>query len=131
VSVGIGGLAALAVLAGLGGETGAQDVRVDGPDLADMQCVMVAMESMGADEAENLATVSSITYYMGKLAGRGNVARWDRVLVAYRASLSDAARAKMVEDHGVRCTVEALVSSAGFAQLTIADATATLAKSED
>lgn len=129
--MGVGGLAALAALAGFAGEPATQAVRVDGADLADMQCVMVAMETVGADEAENLAAVSNITYYMGKLAGRGNVARWDRVLVAYQSSLSDDARAKLVEDHGVRCVMEGLVASTSFAQLTIADATAALPKAED
>ena len=129
--LGFEGLAALAAVAGLAGEPKAQTVRVEGADLADMQCVMVGMETAGVDEAQNVAIVSNVTYYMGKLAGRGNVSRWDRVLVAYRAGLSDAERSSMVEDHHVRCTLEALVASMGFAQLVLGDATAATAKPKD
>ncbi|MFA4940499.1 MAG: hypothetical protein WC597_14695 [Brevundimonas sp.] len=121
----------MAVLAGLAGQPETQTVRVEGADLADMQCVVVAMETVGVDETQNVATVSNVTFYMGKLAGRGNVNRWDRVLVGYRSGLSDAEKAKMVEDHGVRCTLEALVASMGFAQLALSDATAAMAKPEN
>ncbi len=129
--MGLGGLLALALLASLASEPKMQTVRVEGADLADMQCVVVAMETAGVDEAQNVATVSNVTFYMGKLAGRGNVTRWDRVLVAYRSGLSDAERVKMVEDHGVRCSLEVLMASMGFAQLALSDAAAAVEKSED
>lgn len=126
-----GALAAMAMTASLMGEPGMQSVRVEQDDLADMQCIVMLMEGIGQDEAQNQSILSTMSYFMGKVAGRAKVERWDKVLVAYRSGLDEAARTKIVEDHGARCMMEGLAPTAIFAQITMADVAAALAAPPD
>ncbi|WEK38938.1 MAG: hypothetical protein P0Y50_10295 [Candidatus Brevundimonas colombiensis] len=124
-------LAALAMTAGLMGEPEVRTARVAPDDLADMQCIVTLMEGIGEDEAKNLSILSTLSYFMGKLAGRAQVEPWNKVLVAYRAGLDQTARTKMFEDHGARCMAEGLAPAAIFLQLTMADTLAAIAASSD
>ncbi len=129
--MGLGGFAALALLIGLAGEPQTQTVRIEADDLADMQCVVTLMEGIGEDEAQNQSLLATMSYFMGKVAGRGQIERWDKALVAYRAGLDEAARTKMAEDHGARCLMEGLAPTAVFAQIAMTDAVAALTASPD
>lgn len=129
--MGLGGLAALALLTSLAGEPQTQPVRIEADDLADMQCVVMLMEGIGEDEAENQSLLSTMSYFMGKVAGRGRIERWDKALVAYRTGLDEAARTKMVEDHGARCMMEGLAPTAVVAQIAMTDAVAAMTASPD
>lgn len=129
--MGLGRLAALALLTSLAGEPQTQTVRIEADDLADMQCVVMLMEGIGEDEAENQSLLSTMSYFMGKVAGRGRIERWDKAFLAYRSGLDEAARTKMVEDHGARCMMEGLAPTAVFAQIAMTDAVAALTASPD
>ncbi len=127
----LAGLAAIALTASLMGQPAKQTVRVGPDDLADMQCVVMLMEGIGDDEAQNQSILSTMSYFMGKVAGRGHIERWDKVLVAYRSGLDQATRTQMTEDHGARCLIEGLAPTAAFAQATMAEVAAALATPSD
>lgn len=114
------------------GEPQSQTVRVSAADLADMQCISVTSDmTSGSSEAEKISFGMSVSYFMGKIEGRGTLTRWDQVLTSYRLGLSAEAREKLVEDHGVRCALEALRPSMGIAQMTVQDALASMAAKSD
>ncbi|WP_292228423.1 hypothetical protein [Brevundimonas sp.] len=109
-----------------------ETVQFGVPDLADMACVVVAMEMTGSSsEEDKVALATSTSYYIGKIVGRGQLRRWGEVLGDYRRKLTAEERAQLVEEHGVRCAMESLAPSLSVMQMVMQDVVADISADQD